>query len=329
METAEIVARLRRFTGEFEREAVEAAVAQQDEIVPALLQILEDVAERPAEIADDIDSMAQIYAMYLLAQFRETGAYPLMVRIALLPGDLLDELLGDFVTESLGQAVASVCGGEVGGIQSIIESADADEWARSAALGSLVTLVAAGVVPRHEVLSYFTSLFHGKLADKNEVVWSDLVISSTDLGFAQLLPEIERAYQDDLVDPGIVGLREVRRDLDQGEEWALARLAADPRCHLIVDTVSEMEWWSCFHEDEEAGHHDAEDPDALAGFSAMDDFDPEDEDDLDEFEPWVGLPEPGWITSTSEPYRRPEPKVGRNEPCPCGSGKKYKKCCGS
>ena len=24
-----------------------------------------------------------------------------------------------------------------------------------------------------------------------------------------------------------------------------------------------------------------------------------------------------------------EPKVGRNEPCPCGSGKKYKKCCGS
>ena len=23
-----------------------------------------------------------------------------------------------------------------------------------------------------------------------------------------------------------------------------------------------------------------------------------------------------------------EPKVGRNEPCPCGSGKKFKKCCG-
>jgi uncharacterized protein YecA (UPF0149 family) len=23
-----------------------------------------------------------------------------------------------------------------------------------------------------------------------------------------------------------------------------------------------------------------------------------------------------------------EPKIGRNDPCPCGSGKKYKKCCG-
>ena len=26
--------------------------------------------------------------------------------------------------------------------------------------------------------------------------------------------------------------------------------------------------------------------------------------------------------------RNEEPKVGRNEPCPCGSGKKYKHCCG-
>ncbi|MCX7016215.1 MAG: SEC-C metal-binding domain-containing protein [Candidatus Sumerlaeota bacterium] len=28
-------------------------------------------------------------------------------------------------------------------------------------------------------------------------------------------------------------------------------------------------------------------------------------------------------------YRREAPKVGRNEPCPCGSGKKYKHCCGA
>jgi len=29
----------------------------------------------------------------------------------------------------------------------------------------------------------------------------------------------------------------------------------------------------------------------------------------------------------SKPVRRCEPRVGRNDPCPCGSGKKYKKCC--
>jgi uncharacterized protein len=29
------------------------------------------------------------------------------------------------------------------------------------------------------------------------------------------------------------------------------------------------------------------------------------------------------------PHRRSSAKVGRNDPCPCGSGKKYKKCCGA
>jgi hypothetical protein len=32
------------------------------------------------------------------------------------------------------------------------------------------------------------------------------------------------------------------------------------------------------------------------------------------------------VSDGSEPYRAP-PKIGRNDPCPCGSGKKYKKCC--
>ena len=30
-----------------------------------------------------------------------------------------------------------------------------------------------------------------------------------------------------------------------------------------------------------------------------------------------------------EPFVREEKKTGRNEPCPCGSGKKYKKCHGA
>jgi len=35
-----------------------------------------------------------------------------------------------------------------------------------------------------------------------------------------------------------------------------------------------------------------------------------------------------WETKKSSIYIRSEAKVGRNEPCTCGSGKKYKKCCG-
>jgi len=36
-------------------------------------------------------------------------------------------------------------------------------------------------------------------------------------------------------------------------------------------------------------------------------------------------PPPFWGAGST--YVREEPKVGRNDPCPCGSGKKYKKCC--
>lgn len=32
-------------------------------------------------------------------------------------------------------------------------------------------------------------------------------------------------------------------------------------------------------------------------------------------------------SATARPHRRAVPKVGRNDPCPCGSGKKYKNCC--
>jgi len=39
--------------------------------------------------------------------------------------------------------------------------------------------------------------------------------------------------------------------------------------------------------------------------------------------------EPGQEPRTVEPIRNEQPKVGRNEPCPCGSGKKFKKCHGA
>ncbi|MEW5745172.1 MAG: YchJ family protein [Nitrospirota bacterium] len=34
-------------------------------------------------------------------------------------------------------------------------------------------------------------------------------------------------------------------------------------------------------------------------------------------------------TIPPKPVVRPAPKVGRNDPCSCGSGRKYKKCCGA
>ena len=47
---------------------------------------------------------------------------------------------------------------------------------------------------------------------------------------------------------------------------------------------------------------------------------------------YFGLPfdaePPALASSTPQHPAPPQSKVGRNDPCPCGSGKKYKKCCG-
>jgi hypothetical protein len=298
METAEIVREFERETGKFPLAAVEAAVADPEAIIPELLRIVEDTLERATLYGDDGDGdyLGHLYAMFLLAQFRETRAYPLVVRFALLPGEPLETLGGDFITDSLGQVLASVCGGDLGGIQSVIENEDANEWARGAALGSLMTLVAAGQKSRDEIVSYFADLFRGKLVREWSHVWDMLISYSTDIYPAELLDDIEQAYEDDLVDPSFISFENVQRELAMGKDRRLARLAADPHRRLVDDIVREMGSWACFEEPARGARQASANP-----------------------TPRAAVP--------TTPVRS-KPKIGRNEPCPCGSGKKYKKCCG-
>lgn len=48
-----------------------------------------------------------------------------------------------------------------------------------------------------------------------------------------------------------------------------------------------------------------------------------------EMSPWGGAQKPPQAAKAESPFVRNEGKVGRNDPCPCGSGKKYKKCHGA
>ena len=302
MEISEILNQFELFNGKFPREAVEAAITRKEEITPELLRVLEEIADqdRARQLAAEHDYMAHLYAMFLLAQFREARAYPLVVKISMLPSDLLDLLFGDFITEHLGSVLASVCDGDMTGIQSIIEDPDADEWVRGAALASLETLVAAGMKTREEVLGYFAELFRGRLTDRNEIVWSDLVVFSTDLYATDLLADIERACEEGLVDPTVIDLEDVTSDFARGEDSALARLADNPHRKLVHDTVKEFGSWYCFNKEKDSERKRAK---ALAPADPI----------------WADVP---------APYRRTAPKIGRNDPCPCASGKKYKKCCG-
>lgn len=47
----------------------------------------------------------------------------------------------------------------------------------------------------------------------------------------------------------------------------------------------------------------------------------------DEYMRYADISEKLGFNRKQVPHRREEPKINRNEPCPCESGKKYKKCC--
>jgi hypothetical protein len=54
---------------------------------------------------------------------------------------------------------------------------------------------------------------------------------------------------------------------------------------------------------------------------------PDEGGDEDEGATWDDDGDPESVDEPGVPFVREAPKVGRNEPCPCGSGKKYKRCC--
>jgi hypothetical protein len=305
MEIAEILHQLERATGKFPRAAVDAAVERREEIVPELLRVLEDTLDRAEQLATERDHMANLYAMYLLAQFRETRAYPLVIRIASLPGDLADSVCGGFLADGLGKVLASVCGGDLKEIQSLIENEEVDGYARWSGLNSLVALVSAGQKSREEILDYFAQLFRGKLKREWSLVWDGLVCCSRDLYLTELMDDIERAFEEGLVDTSVIDLDDVKCALASGEY-------EEQHGGLVDDIVSEMEWWACFREYPPSP---VETPLESPVKSAPPIF--------TEVKP---MPLP---LMPAEPIRRTTPKTGRNEPCPCGSGKKYKKCCGA
>src|SRR5262245_59854032 len=296
------------------RHALRQAVEKKDEITPHLLQALERAVDDPEDVLEVGDD-SYIYAMFLLAQFREKRAYPLIIKLASHPPELVDDLLGDIPTEDLANILASVSTGDMGLIVELAENGEAEEFARAAAIRSWLALVVSGDRSREEAMAYYKGLFEGRLEDRNEVVWSELVDAANDLYPEEVYDHIKKAYDDGLVDEYIVDPEWVDEQIDLGKDAVLDDLSEWN--HLVEDVTVEMGAW--FENRAHGGEWD-EDEDWYE-----DDDDEEDEWDADRR---MLSALNGNNFASTEPYRAPD-NVGRNDPCPCGSGKKYKRCCGA
>jgi hypothetical protein len=271
----EILKALEFYDGTFPRKALEDAVRHREQIIPDLLRIIEQTKEKAEKSEVHPDYMAHLYAMFLLAQFREQRAYPLIVDFFQLPGEITYDLTGDMVTEDLGQILASVSCGDISLITELIENEKVDEYVRTAALEALLTLVTCGEKSRDEIMVYYKNLFQGKLERKPSHVWAGLIFCSNRLYPEDVIEDIKKAYDEELVDTSFISLNSVERTLSYEKEEILDGLSKS-RYKLVGDVIRKMERWACFQK--------------------------------------------------NVPTVNKKKKPGRNDPCWCGSGKKYKKC---
>ncbi|MGR8999593.1 MAG: DUF1186 domain-containing protein [Gammaproteobacteria bacterium] len=300
MTIEEILAKLDTYDySTFQREALQAAILRQEAVTPALLSIIERIADNPQFLDENPDYMGFMYALYLLAQFREKRAYPFIVHYFAQLGTDIDALdaTGDLVTEDLNRILASVCQGDLSLIKQLIEDPKHNEFVRSAALKSLLVLYNGGQLAREELITYFQTLIDDKLEQEEDPsFWGALVNCCSKIYPEELHDVLVDCFERELVDTDMINKDDLDHSMRLGKEQTLAKLKTNRHTQFIDDVISEMEWWACF------------DPEPPSTRSKT-------------------FPSAGFDFHRPTNNASKKTKIGRNDPCPCGSGKKYKKCC--
>jgi hypothetical protein len=303
----QLLERLNRSPVPFPTDLVREVQNRWSEAAEPLLRHVERVVADPE--SQSKEEYLFLFAVYLLAQFGEKRAFPLFCGILSLPEKSADSLLGDGIHEDAGRLLASVWDGNLAPLYAIIEDPAIDEYQRSATLETLRVLYLDGRLERETLTSYAQSLFRQKLDRQYSYLWDALLGLCIDLGITECIDDIRKAYEDELSDPILSGpdVDETIHELKHNAQLPLEQLREQPANSLhgvIGDTVEELSSWACFAprpEPEETK------PGPAASRTAGTDN--------------------RFFAQPRMPVRA-EPKPGRNAPCPCGSGKKYKKCCG-
>jgi hypothetical protein len=291
--------------------ALRAAIEQREAIVPELIAAIDRVSADPGPyLTKDNTDHLHSFAIYLLAQLREARARDAFLRFFSLPGEQALDLTGDMVTEHGAAVLASVCGGDPAPLLKLIHDEAVNEFVRHQAMDALAVQSLWGERPREAVVEDLRRLFVTLPKPGNAYVWAGLTGLICDFHAPELAPEARQAFAGGLVDESILDLQWLEEELFQRGGKSLEHFRER---NAPIDAIAECSCWLCFRDENEDG----------GPWDDDEDMDREDRPDGAFGPPPEGLPD----IPAPTPYIAP-PKIGRNDPCPCGSGKKYKKCCG-
>ena len=281
----------------FPREAMAAAGAIREDMIPLFLEQIDRLQSDEPEAFNDADVSAFLFVYFLLGEWRDARAYRPLTAMLRQDPDFLDFLIGDAVTEGTARVIAGVCDGDLIPIFSVLEDPAADEYARGQMIDALVIIARDRPERRPDVVDYLER-FPSADFDKPQTLCGSWAFAVADLGLVHLEPQVQEAFEREWISPDEADFSffqaQLRKAVEAGESpWF--HISRNTR--MIESAIDELSRWHCFS------------------------------DKLLENKATTQASESSLSHLFSDTFEHAAPKVGRNDPCPCGSGKKFKKCC--
>jgi hypothetical protein len=234
--------------------------------------------------------------LHILGGRQLPRGFPALIAFLRGPRSRVDDLLGDAVTETLTRIIAGMFDGDVERLLTLITDLGVNEFVRDAAMGALAFLVFSGRVDRTAATEFLARFDLERTVPRRDVTWHSWMTAVALLGLGDFSQRVHLAFEDGRIAADIADVGDFRQLLaDARERPEDAARFEDENLGYIDDVVVALER---FVEGDDDGSEFAE-------------------DDPSHWSP----------PNDHVPVRNPWRGVGRNDPCPCGSGKKFKKCC--
>lgn len=282
-------------------EAIREAREHRALMIPRLIEVLWD-ATSAARTGDVREGNAHFFALFLLTEFRAKEALPVILEAFSLPGELPFDLFGDAVTSTLARVLAALSG-DPDLLDRLIRNRALNEHVRWEAAQAYVHLVRDGRLTRDEAVGRLYQHLREAIENDDRAIAGPLVCTLVAFAPEEAYDDIKEAYQRGLVERFMVDLSDVEQAISEGEAWVRDELDRCPDTG-IEDTTEELRHWAAFREEPVQRRTPPPRPPHFAAAREPTEL----------------------ATAPASSLGR---RVGRNEPCPCGSGRKFKKCCGS
>jgi hypothetical protein len=294
MDAAEILDQLTHADG-LPKAALHAATAQRAEMVPVLLREIDSYLA--LDSTDRAKATPLFFVFHLLGEWREKAAYRPLAGLLRCPAHEVEAILGDAITSTTHRVMAAVFDGNPQPLYDIILDQNAEPFVRSRMSETLAMLVLRGELDRDVVGRFLRDAFMELQPQAECYVWQGWQSAIAMLGLTELKVLVKRAFDRAFIDRQWLSFEHFQHDV----EWAarhpdMAQSSKGDEFTLFGDTVDELSRWYGFNDE---GRADRE--------RLLQEIDAE--------------------VAATEPHRNPLKGVGRNDPCPCGSGKKFKRCC--